>query len=156
MKQRAKKIEWNPPVFRRQVRQNRLVDLFLAERSLVPSKVKAPQPNQTSMTTRPTAHDRPSKKGVSSGSSLFSSLLPWPPERGRSAAIVFGRESRERTAPMSKNDDYRANADKCQRMAEIARSNSEKRHWLDVARHWLSLIRPETEMKARADDSRQT
>jgi hypothetical protein len=57
---------------------------------------------------------------------------------------------------MSKNDEYRANADQCQRIAEIARSNSEKRHWLDVARHWLSLISPETEMKARADDSRQT
>ena len=34
---------------------------------------------------------------------------------------------------MSKNDEYRANAAECQRIARTTRSESEKRTWLDMA-----------------------
>jgi hypothetical protein len=43
---------------------------------------------------------------------------------------------------MSKNDEYRANAAECQRIARTTRSESEKRTWLDMAESWLRLIKP--------------
>lgn len=43
---------------------------------------------------------------------------------------------------MSKNDEYRANAAECQRIARYTRNESEKRTWLDMADSWLRLIRP--------------
>jgi hypothetical protein len=44
--------------------------------------------------------------------------------------------------PMSKNDEYRANAAECERMARFTRNESEKRTWQDMAESWLRLIRP--------------
>ena len=43
---------------------------------------------------------------------------------------------------MSKNDEYRANAAECQRIARFTRNESEKRTWLDMAESWLRLIKP--------------
>jgi hypothetical protein len=43
---------------------------------------------------------------------------------------------------MSKNDEYRANAAECQRMARFTRNESEKRTWLEMAESWLRLIQP--------------
>jgi hypothetical protein len=43
---------------------------------------------------------------------------------------------------MSKNDEYRANAAECQRIARITRNESEKRTWLDMAESWLRMIKP--------------
>jgi hypothetical protein len=43
---------------------------------------------------------------------------------------------------MSKNDEYRANAAECQRIARTTRNESEKRTWLDMAESWLRLIEP--------------
>jgi len=43
---------------------------------------------------------------------------------------------------MSKNDEYRANAAECPRIARTTRSESEKRTWLDMAESWLRLIKP--------------
>jgi hypothetical protein len=41
---------------------------------------------------------------------------------------------------MNKNDEYRANAAECQRMARFTRNESEKRTWLEMAESWLRLI----------------
>jgi hypothetical protein len=43
---------------------------------------------------------------------------------------------------MSKNDEYRANAAECERMARVTRNESEKRTWQEMAESWLRLIRP--------------
>jgi hypothetical protein len=43
---------------------------------------------------------------------------------------------------MSKNDEYRANAAECERMARFTRNESEKRTWLDMAESWLRMIKP--------------
>jgi hypothetical protein len=43
---------------------------------------------------------------------------------------------------MNKNDEYRANAAECERMARFTRNESEKRTWLDMAESWLRLIQP--------------
>jgi hypothetical protein len=41
---------------------------------------------------------------------------------------------------MSKNDEYRANAAECERMARVTRNESEKRTWHEMAESWLRLI----------------
>jgi hypothetical protein len=41
---------------------------------------------------------------------------------------------------MSKNDEYRANAVECERMAKVARNETDKQSWLGMARHWLAMI----------------
>jgi hypothetical protein len=53
-------------VFRRQARKNRLVNLVLAERSLILSEAKAPQPDHDvhdGGLPLPSTHDRPNEKG---------------------------------------------------------------------------------------------
>jgi hypothetical protein len=42
---------------------------------------------------------------------------------------------------VSKNDEYRANAAECERMARFTRNESEKRTWLDMAESWLRKIK---------------
>ena len=41
---------------------------------------------------------------------------------------------------MSKPDEYRANAQECQRMAGISRNPNEKAVWQQMAQHWLRMI----------------
>jgi hypothetical protein len=41
---------------------------------------------------------------------------------------------------MSKSDEYRANAQECERMAGITRNPADKSTWLQMAAHWLRLI----------------
>lgn len=36
--------------------------------------------------------------------------------------------------------DYQANADECQRMADLARDPAHKRNWLMLAESWLGMI----------------
>ena len=43
---------------------------------------------------------------------------------------------------MNKNDEYRANAAECARMARVTRNEFEKRTWEEMAESWLRLIRP--------------
>jgi hypothetical protein len=38
---------------------------------------------------------------------------------------------------MSKNDEYQANAAECERMAQAARDESERRTWRQMADSWL-------------------
>ncbi len=39
---------------------------------------------------------------------------------------------------MSKNDEYRANAAECERMARVTRNEFEKRTWHEMAESWLA------------------
>ena len=39
---------------------------------------------------------------------------------------------------MSKSDEYRANAEECQRMARAATNPAEKVIWLEMAADWLA------------------
>jgi hypothetical protein len=41
---------------------------------------------------------------------------------------------------MTKSDEYRANAQECERMASITRNPDDKSTWLQMAAHWLRLI----------------
>ena len=58
---------------------------------------------------------------------------------------------------MNKNDEYRANAAECQRMARFTRNESEKRTWLEMAECWLRLIQPSqsSDLADRFDSSRR-
>jgi hypothetical protein len=49
---------------------------------------------------------------------------------------------------VSKNDEYRANAAECERMARFTRNESEKRTWLDMAESWLRMIKPASQSGA--------
>jgi hypothetical protein len=42
---------------------------------------------------------------------------------------------------MSKSDEYRANADECQKMARLAKHPGEKATWLQMAQDWLRMIK---------------
>jgi hypothetical protein len=68
------------------------------------------------------------------------------PEQPAGAAIDVAKDERiGEAAPrriMSKNDEYRANAAECERMARFTRNESEKRTWQDMAESWLRLIQP--------------
>ena len=48
---------------------------------------------------------------------------------------------------MSKSDEYRANAEECQKMARLATHPGEKITWLQMASDWLRLI-PKAERSA--------
>ena len=41
---------------------------------------------------------------------------------------------------MSKPEEYRANAQECQRMAAISCNPNEKAVWQQMAQHWLRMI----------------
>jgi hypothetical protein len=49
--------------------------------------------------------------------------------------------SRSEKFCMSKNDEYRANAAECQRMAEITKNPAEKQTWLEMAASWLRMVK---------------
>jgi hypothetical protein len=42
--------------------------------------------------------------------------------------------------PMSKPDEYRANAQECERMAASSRNPNQKAKWLQMAQQWLRMI----------------
>jgi hypothetical protein len=46
----------------------------------------------------------------------------------------------DRIRPVSKSDEYRANAEECQKMARLATNPSEKVTWLEMAADWLRMI----------------
>ena len=52
---------------------------------------------------------------------------------------------------MGKNDEYRANAAECQRMADITRNPKDKQTWLEMAQHWLHMITQRKTPTARFD-----
>ena len=42
--------------------------------------------------------------------------------------------------PMTKPDEYRANAQECERMAASSRNPNQKAKWLQMAQQWLRMI----------------
>ncbi|MGA8653081.1 MAG: hypothetical protein WB677_21155 [Xanthobacteraceae bacterium] len=50
--------------------------------------------------------------------------------------------------PVNKNDEYRANAAECERMARSTRNESEKRMWREMAESWLRMIKPSPQSAA--------
>jgi hypothetical protein len=42
---------------------------------------------------------------------------------------------------MSKSDEYRANAEECERMARISRNPADKATWLGIAEEWMRMIK---------------
>lgn len=64
---------------------------------------------------------------------------------------------------MSKSDEYRANAQECERMAGISRRPDQKATWLQMAAQWLGMIPKEEPTNSekfdaaeRARNTRQT
>lgn len=41
---------------------------------------------------------------------------------------------------LSKDDEYRANAEECQKMARLSTNPGEKATWLEMAADWLRMI----------------
>jgi hypothetical protein len=59
--------------------------------------------------------------------------------------------------PMSKPDEYRANAQECQRMAGISRDPNERVVWQEMAEHWRSMIpKPESPKSNQFEAVRQS
>jgi len=68
---------------------------------------------------------------------------------------------------VSKSDEFRRNANECQRMADRTSNDGDKRAWLRLAQSWLALIRPDDptargrtaagdfDARERADGTRQ-
>ena len=54
---------------------------------------------------------------------------------------------------MSKSDEYRANAEECQKMARIATNPGEKVTWLEMAADWLRMIKPPRQTPAQKFDA---
>lgn len=42
----------------------------------------------------------------------------------------------------SNNDEFRANATECQRMADATKNPGDKKRWLQMAESWLRMIKP--------------
>jgi hypothetical protein len=49
---------------------------------------------------------------------------------------------------------YQAFAESCQRMADAAAREDEKRQWLDMARAWLDLAEQVTRLRAQNEDEK--
>lgn len=43
---------------------------------------------------------------------------------------------------MNNNDEFRANAAECQRMADATKNPGDKKRWLKMAENWLRMITP--------------
>jgi hypothetical protein len=54
---------------------------------------------------------------------------------------------------MSRSDEYRRNAEECQRMADNTANESDKRSWLRLAESWMRMVRKEA--GASVDGARQ-
>lgn len=53
---------------------------------------------------------------------------------------------------MDKTDEYRANAQECERMAAGSRNEADRSTWLQMAGHWLRLSQPYRSASDRFDD----
>lgn len=43
---------------------------------------------------------------------------------------------------MNSNDEFRANAAECQRMADATKNSGDKKRWMKMAENWLRMITP--------------
>ena len=55
---------------------------------------------------------------------------------------------------MKKQDEYRANAAECQRMATAARTEQDKQTWLEMAASWLQMLKKAEQAKIQQFDGR--
>ena len=55
---------------------------------------------------------------------------------------------------MTKSDEFQTNAEECQRMAELAPTDREKRSWMKLGEAWLRMIEIRTVIVA--DSPKQT
>jgi len=44
---------------------------------------------------------------------------------------------------VTKSEEYRLNAEECERMARSSRKESDKQDWLSLAQSWRQMIKPE-------------
>ena len=56
---------------------------------------------------------------------------------------------------MSKSDEYRANAQECERMAGSSKNPADKATWLEIAAHWLCLIQAPPPSDSEKFDARE-
>ena len=54
---------------------------------------------------------------------------------------------------MNRSDEYRRNAEECQRMADATSSESDKRSWLRLAESWMRMVRKESGNGTRPQDT---
>jgi hypothetical protein len=54
---------------------------------------------------------------------------------------------------MSKPDEYRVNAQECERIAAISRNPNEKAKWLQMAQQWLRMISKVERIKSDQRDA---
>lgn len=52
---------------------------------------------------------------------------------------------------MNKVDEFRANAEECQRMADATQNPGDKRRWLQMAKSWLRMVKRTTSAGERFD-----
>jgi hypothetical protein len=52
---------------------------------------------------------------------------------------------------MNKVDEFRANAEECQRMADATQNPGDKRRWLQMAESWLRMVKRTTNAGERFD-----
>jgi hypothetical protein len=52
---------------------------------------------------------------------------------------------------MNKVDEFRANAEECQRMADATQNPGDKRRWLQMAESWLRMVKRTTSAGERFD-----
>jgi hypothetical protein len=57
---------------------------------------------------------------------------------------------------MTRDDEYRANAIECQRMADFSRDPNDKATWLKMAASWLRMIRGDQPDADRFNTTAQT
>ena len=55
---------------------------------------------------------------------------------------------------MTKSDDYQRNAEECQRMADLAPTDREKRSWLKLGESWLRMIEVRQVIVAESPDQK--
>ncbi len=64
-----------------------------------------------------------------------SSMVALANPTGR-GVVVTSTEAAVRRLSMSKRDEYLANADECERLAEMSQSPDERTAWLQMAQQW--------------------
>jgi hypothetical protein len=71
-----------------------------------------------------------------------------------SCFIVDGQDRSFEVCAMRKDEEYRANAAECHRMARVARESRDRQTWLEMAESWLRMIRePDRSESNKFDDA---
>jgi hypothetical protein len=71
------------------------------------------------------------------------------PEETRVVAMRSGPGSSG--ASVTKSEEYRLNAEECERMARSSRKESDRQDWLSLAQSWRQMIKPERTPEGNID-----